>query len=267
MVAFLNALLFPLSIAVSPANNTVVFIPRSAIEALLTKLNITIPDTTVLPNTVDLTRGIATDGDEALASRNMNGYAYAGKWNPNGIAASFFSQPLSMGGSGKGWLEMETVLIRLNTTFAPNGTFGVVMEGPEGRIGYVHFVPLCASVPNLLLTMDRYDVVVCVESVEPWILDVFNTTAGSPKTVQGNLHQGNTPQGWATGATPLNAGEGVSNILNSTGKVAAWIAAHDNSRNVLIKDNGRDARYVPSPTVRFSYVCEMRAVCLSGLRN
>lgn len=185
----------------------------------------------------------------------MDGYAYAGKWYPNGIAASFFSQPLSMGGSGKGWLEMEAVLIRLNTAFAPNGTFALTVDGPDGKIGYVCFVPPCTLVSDPLLTMKRYDMAVCVEVAEPWILDVFNTTAGSPKTVQGNLHKGNTPQGWATGATPLTAGHGVSNILNSTGKAAAWIAAHDNSRNVLIKDNGRDARYVPSPTVCFCYMC------------
>lgn len=38
--------------------------------------------------------------------------------------------------------------------------------------------------------------------------------------------------------------------INSTGKFAAFAAAHENARNVMIKDNGRDFYYVPNPTVR-----------------
>jgi hypothetical protein len=42
---------------------------------------------------------------------------------------------------------------------------------------------------------------------------------------------------------------GATTSLNSTGKWAAWVVAHDNSRNSILKDNGRDFMYVPSPTV------------------
>jgi hypothetical protein len=42
----------------------------------------------------------------------------------------------------------------------------------------------------------------------------------------------------------------VNDGLNSTGKFIAFAVAHDNSRNVMLKDNGRDFWYTVSPTVR-----------------
>jgi hypothetical protein len=46
--------------------------------------------------------------------------------------------------------------------------------------------------------------------------------------------------------------DGVQWGINSTGKFAAFASAHENSRNVMIKDNGRDQYYVPNPTVSIS---------------
>ena len=112
----------------SPAGFTYGFIPRSTIETLPTTMGIQVPGTDVLPNTVNLS-AIATGEDASIASKDWTGYAYAAKWSPNGVANQFYSQPLSMGDDGRGWLEMEAVLVRLNTTYAPNGQFGV-LGGP-----------------------------------------------------------------------------------------------------------------------------------------
>lgn len=40
--------------------------------------------------------------------------------------------------------------------------------------------------------------------------------------------------------------------LNSTGKMQAFAVAHDNSINQMVKDNGRDYWFVPSPLVSLS---------------
>ncbi|KAG8739102.1 hypothetical protein FRC10_006142 [Ceratobasidium sp. 414] len=43
--------------------------------------------------------------------------------------------------------------------------------------------------------------------------------------------------------------DGVQWGINSIGKAAAFRAAYINSRNVMLKDNGRDFYYVPNPTL------------------
>jgi hypothetical protein len=213
-------------IPAAPSGNTFAFIPRDTVATLLTRLNLSVPGEAVLPNSFNLS-SILTGNDTALATRDTTGIAYVGQWAPNGLASSYFSQPLSMGEDGNGWLEMEAVLIRLNTAFAPLGKFGVLGNpGPDGvQIGY--------------------DMVVCIEAIEPWVLDVYNITGGSPKTFNKVIMGGNAATGWKQNewkdTIPVN--------LNSTGKVAPFTAAHDNSRNVLLKDNGKDSNYTPSPTV------------------
>jgi hypothetical protein len=42
---------------------------------------------------------------------------------------------------------------------------------------------------------------------------------------------------------------GIQRGLNSTGKWTVFEIARINARNVMLKDNGRDFRYVPNPTV------------------
>ncbi|KAG9079791.1 hypothetical protein FRC06_007464, partial [Ceratobasidium sp. 370] len=157
--------------------------------------------------------------------------AVIGKWWSNGVAQSFMSVPASDGSDGTGWLQIEIVLVRLNRGYAPNSTFSVQVQGT-------------ADSPNPI----GYDVAVCVEEFKPYMLDSYNNTAGSPTTL-GLLHRGldfdhfvNIPQ-----VTTIQ--DGAQWGINSTGKFAAFASAHDNSRNVMIKDNGRDFWYVPNPTL------------------
>ncbi|KAE8237573.1 hypothetical protein A4X06_0g9189 [Tilletia controversa] len=47
----------------------------------------------------------------------------------------------------------------------------------------------------------------------------------------------------------LAVSPGTTSKLSSKGKYAAYEVAHENARNALIKDNGRDHAWVPNPTL------------------
>ena len=159
------------------------------------------------------------------------------KWWNNGVAHSFHSHPILDSGSigDQGWTTVETVLIRLNTSFTPSGRFPVYSNeslpdanGVESRIGY--------------------DAAVCVEKYEPWIIEAYNTSIGSPTALRiverGDGSTSLLPSGNIRGPPIAN-----TRYLNTTGKNPAFFVAHDNSINQMVKDNGRDRFYVPSPTV------------------
>jgi len=159
------------------------------------------------------------------------------KWWNNGVAHSFHTRTILDSGSigDQGWTTVETVLIRLNTSFTPSGRFPVYSNeslpdanGVESRIGY--------------------DAAVCVEKYEPWIIEAYNTSIGSPTALRiverGDGSTSLLPSGNIRGSPIAN-----TRYLNTTGKNPAFFVAHDNSVNQMVKDNGRDRFYVPSPTV------------------
>lgn len=126
------------------------------------------------------------------------------------------------------------MLIRLNTSYTPSGRFPVYSN---------------ESIPdaNGMETRIGYDVAVCVERYDPWIIEAYNTSVGSPTTLRiVEQAYGNTslPSGKIQGDPIQN-----TRYLNTTGKNPAFYVAHDNSINQMLKDNGLDRSYVPSPTV------------------
>ena len=158
------------------------------------------------------------------------------KWVDNGVAHSFHTRTiLDTGGiSDRGWTTVETVLIRLNTSLTPSGRFPVYSN---------------KSVPdaNGVATRIGYDAAVCVEQYEPWIIEAYNTSVGSPalmQIVEKGYGKISLPSGKIQGNPKQN-----TRYLNTTGKNAAFFVAHGNSINQMVKDNGRDFSYVPSPTV------------------
>ena len=156
------------------------------------------------------------------------------KWWDNGVAHSFQSRTILDTGT-IGWTTVETVLIRLNTSYTPSGVFPVYSNG---------------SVPdaNGVETRIGYDAAVCVEKYEPWVTEVYNSTVGSPTTlriVEKSDGNASPPSGKIQGGSIQG-----TRYLNTTGKFQAFSIAHDNSVNEMVKDNGRDYYYVPSPTVR-----------------
>lgn len=38
-------------------------------------------------------------------------------------ALSFYSTPIDQGASGAGWVELDVIMIRLNVSYTPHGTF------------------------------------------------------------------------------------------------------------------------------------------------
>ena len=71
----------------------------------------------------------------------------------DGMAHSFHTSMATLGKSGNGWVGAETVLIRLNNTFASSANFPIWSADPiEDASGF---------------TQIGYDAVVCVEMYEP----------------------------------------------------------------------------------------------------
>jgi len=75
------------------------------------------------------------------------------------------------GEEGTGWITIEHVLVRLNTSYTPNGKFQLYSDlsvpdedGNPTRIGY--------------------DAAVCLQLIEPWILETYNNTVGLPNSIR-----------------------------------------------------------------------------------
>jgi hypothetical protein len=125
------------------------------------------------------------------------------------------------GQDGNGWVTIESVLVRLNTTYTPNGQFSlygdpvVDASGNSSSIGY--------------------DAAVCLELYEPWVLETYNTSIGLPNSLRivskGNQIVDSTNEERNI-RTPLS---GVSRQINSTALLPAYIVAHDNSVNQMVK--------------------------------
>lgn len=129
----------------------------------------------------------------------------------------------SLGDEGVGWISIEWVLVRLNTTYSPNGSFAAYStesvldaNGTETRIGY--------------------DAAVCLELYEPYVVETYNSTTGLPLSEEKRTGKAVT-------------GSNVKRQLNSTRLQDVYDILHGNSVNQMVKDNGRDAFYVPSPTL------------------
>lgn len=142
------------------------------------------------------------------------------KWYNNGVAHSFHSRTVldSTNDPSQGWTTVETTLVRLNTSHTPSGIFPVYgpptpdINGIETRIGY--------------------DVAVCVERYEPWVVETYNSSVGSPTALGIVNFGGIIPYG-----TQKMQGKPVmdSRALNSSYKNPAFYVAHDNSVNQMVK--------------------------------
>lgn len=86
---------------------------------------------------------------------------------------------------GQGWISIEQVVVRMNTTYAPNGTFPIVLRdlsvpGVDGSPASIGYDVLNVRDVDGSSTSIGYDVAVCLQLFEPWIVDVYNGTAGLP---------------------------------------------------------------------------------------
>ncbi|KAJ7241979.1 hypothetical protein C8J57DRAFT_1367999 [Mycena rebaudengoi] len=221
----------------SASNFTYIFTPHTILRSLFASFNMDLPSNLKVPlNTTSALQG----NDTLPTALNPSDLALSAFFSDNGVAHSFKSMPVSMGEDGKGFISIETLLVRLNTTYTPSGTF------------------LTYSIPvpdiNGKDTFIGLDAAVCLELYEPWVVETYNTSFGVPATTRiinkGNvITDVNTPQFIDTNVGPTLADPDLKRQLNSTGLSAVYDVAHGNSVNQILKDNGRDAYYVPSPTL------------------
>ncbi|KAF8075860.1 hypothetical protein FPV67DRAFT_386387 [Lyophyllum atratum] len=220
----------------APSSYSYVFTPRDVLNTLFSSFNMEYP---ALPP-FNATQ-VLNPNDTLPVGLNTDETALGALFYGNGVGHSFFSSPVSMGQDGNGWVTIEEVLVRLNTTYTPNGTFPRKSD---------------LSVPDQFgnPTWIGYDAAVCVQLFEPWIVEVYNTTTGLPTTMR-VVEKGNEVrsinsvklQEKLTGF-PVTDPD-VNRQLNSSKLADVYACGHTNSVNQMLKDNGRDAFYVPSPTV------------------
>ncbi|KAG6900124.1 hypothetical protein C0993_002659 [Termitomyces sp. T159_Od127] len=213
------------------------------------------PESSMVP--FDVTK-VVRPGDAISAGLNTSGIALGAAFYNNGVGHSFFSRPVAMGQDGKGWISIEEVLVRLNTSYTPNGVFARKSD---------QSIPDAQGNPTWI----GYDAAVCVELFEPWVVEVYNSTTGMPTTLR-IVEPGNVVRSQDTPefqeklvGLPLSMTNSDANTeLNSSKLADVYESAHGNSINQLLKDNGRDAYYVPSPTVRSLHTL-MVAALLTGI--
>jgi len=134
----------------------------------------------------------------------------------------------------QGWTTIETVLVRIDTSFTPSGRF-----------------PLYANLPDTQ-TRIGYDVAVCIQQYEPWMLEVHNASTGSPSALRivekGDGSASLLPSGNSRGS-PIAS----TRYLNTTGKDSAFSLAHGNSyvrmNQVSFSQSETSFNYTPSSIV------------------
>jgi len=133
----------------------------------------------------------------------------------------------------QGWTAVETAFLRLDTWDTPSGHFPA----------YVNRTLPYRKDPEV-----GYDAAVCVLRYEPWIVEAYNASITSPSLVRivgpGDGSTSLSPGGDIRGAPIANTG-----YLNTAGKFLAFIMAHENGVNAMMKDEGQKGYYVPSPIV------------------
>ncbi|KAF9448455.1 hypothetical protein P691DRAFT_775370 [Macrolepiota fuliginosa MF-IS2] len=227
-------------------SKTYVFIPKDTIGTLL--------DYYQKPFLDDIPPAALVSGDQGWPSNvDQNKTLYAASFDNNGVNHSYWSRPFyNMGADDTGFVSLEVVLIRLNSTYAAQGPGSFPVRGD--------------SIPDIngTTTFIGYDAAVCIEVFEPWIVEVYNSTVGTPTTLR-IVEKGNAVGDFkAGGVKEKRMGnqlitndngtdvDGVRKTLLSKRIQEVYVAAHQNSVNQIIKDNGRDSFYVPS-TIAISY--------------
>ncbi|KAJ6543867.1 hypothetical protein B0H19DRAFT_1168706 [Mycena capillaripes] len=222
----------------SAAGLTYVFTPRDMLRSLFSSFEMDFPS--ILEDPLNTT-ALMQSNDVFPSGLNANDMALGAFFFDNGVAHSFKSVPISMGADGKGFMSIETLLVRLNTTYTPNGKFLTHSD---------------LSVPDISgqNTFIGLDAAVCLELYEPWVLETYNNSIGVPTTIR-IVNKGNTIVDVNTAEfKETNIGSPLTDPtlkrqLNSTNLFDVYDVAHGNSANQILKDNGRDSFYVPSPTV------------------
>jgi len=131
--------------------------------------------------------------------------------------------------NGRGWMTIEAFLIRATTRLTNSGRFPVFSDhNVYGEIGY--------------------DAAVCALKYEPWIVEAYNASTGSPSSLQ-IVDKGSDGASLPSGKI---RGDPIENTryLNTTakGKDSVFVSAQGSSIYLLMNDDG-PGDYYPTPTV------------------
>jgi len=198
-----------------------VIVTRAFLENLFSSFSLPLPDVFKTPDVTLLSPNdtlpsgvneeeVAYIGASAMCagiSISSADIAPAGFWD-NGVAHSFHSLPPTKGESGNGWVGTETVLVRLNNSYAPNANFPVwSVDSIEDASGFSSRI--------------GYDAVVCVEMYEPWIVQIYNSSLGVPTTmaIVGKSATTDFETDYGNEGPRLDS---YTRALNSTGKDSAY---------------------------------------------
>ncbi|CAE6455793.1 unnamed protein product [Rhizoctonia solani] len=227
-----------------PANMTYLFVPWKAVDKVFDYMGLDSP-TAAHFRPVNYT-GFMEGEDRPNVTASENEVALMSKWWDNGVTHSFDWFPVSRGEDGKGWVTIEIVMVRLNESYTPsNSSFQVYGElgNAENR------------------TRIGFDAAICVEEVRGYIVDAYNSSAGSPVSlalqysgIQLNTSEPSLGQDPSEYKVPKRILDPVSKPglqygISSANKFAVFNASHYNARNIMLKDNGRDWWFAPNPTV------------------
>ncbi|CAE6419980.1 unnamed protein product [Rhizoctonia solani] len=226
------------------ANMTYLFVPWTSVNNIFDYMGLPAPTAADFPR-VNLT-AFMEGADRPNITAAESEVALMSKWWDNGVTHSFDWFPVRRGEDGTGWVGIEIIMIRLNQSYtADNSSFQVYGELGSGR------------------TRIGFDAAICVEEVRGYVLDAYNSSAGSPVSTslqysgtQLNttaLSLGEDPSKYKA---PKRIGEplstpGLQYNISSAGKFAVYNASHYNARNIMLKDNGRDWWFAPNPTATF----------------
>ncbi|KAG5639156.1 hypothetical protein H0H81_006415 [Sphagnurus paluster] len=226
-----------LSVTLSANGLTYMFTPHATLETLFSSFDMVYPRSQMIP--FDPTKTLKAN-DTLPLGWNPDDIALGVTFYNNGVGHSFFSRQVPTGEDFNGWVTIEQVLVRLNTTYTPEGRFARLSD---------------SNLPDQFgnPTWYGYDAAVCVQLFEPWVLEVYNSTTGLPASLriveQGSIVRSAQVDYEKLFGTPMVDND-VSKELNSSKLEDVYVVAHENSIHQIIKDNGRDSFYVPSPTVR-----------------
>ncbi|KAJ1302513.1 hypothetical protein OPQ81_002832 [Rhizoctonia solani] len=223
------------------ANMTYLFVPWKSVNSIFDRMGLPQPTAADFPP-VNFT-AFMEGADRPNVTAEESEVALMSKWWDNGVTHSFNWFPVSRGEDGNGWVSIEIVMIRLNQSYtAENSSFQVYGELGSGR------------------TRIGFDAAICVEEVRGYVVDAYNSSAGSPISIslqysgtQLNTSAVSLDEDPSKHEAPKRTREplsipGLQYNISSAGKFAVYNAAHYNARNIMIKDNGRDWWFAPNPT-------------------